>query len=305
MNRTTLETILLRTVRLYTFHTPIAKGKHRAYLEALRLCKTLPERIAGESRDGRRFSVNLSSATATTVFFLGEYEKAITEIVRPLIRVGDVCFDVGANFGWYTTLFHQIAGRTGEVHSFEPTPPTFRELEENYELMGSPDNVFINNLALGDREDELTINVFEGLPSGHASLSSHDDANAVSYACKMVTLDAYIETHGVRDVNFVKVDIEGAELMFLNGAGRLFRQPSPPIFLIEMALQQTRGFDYTPQDLIALIDSRGKYDFFKIDELATRLVKIESFSPDDIGANVICFPRSAYADRFQSLQKFL
>jgi FkbM family methyltransferase len=305
MNRTTLENILLRTVRFYTFHTPIERGKHRAYLTALKLCKTLPERISTESRDGRRFSVHLKTGMTTTVYFLGEYEKALTEIVTSLLRPGDVCLDVGANFGWYSTLFHKHSGEQGEVHSFEPTPPTFRELEENYALMGKPSNVFINNLALGDREDELAINVFEGLPSGHASISNHKGVGSTSYACRMITLDSYMDERAVRDVNFVKVDIEGAELLFLKGAEKLFQQSIPPIFLIEMALEQTKNFGYKPNDLVEFIRARADYEFFKVDELRTRLVRMEGISPEDIGANVICFPSGAYPDRLASIEKYI
>ena len=305
MNWNTFEKILLKTVRLYTFNTPIDKGKHRAYLTALKLCKSLPDDLETQTRDGRRFSVHLKTGMQTTVYFLGEYEKPITEIAAALLREGDVCLDVGANFGWYTTIFQKHCGPSGEVHSFEPTPPTFRELEENYALMGSPANVFINNVALGDRADELTINVFEGLSTGHASISAHGRSDAISYRCDVITLDSYLEARNVRDVSFVKVDIEGAELMFLKGAGRLFRQQTPPIFLMEMALQQTSGFGYLPNDLIEFLRGRAEYEFFRIDELSTRLVPINGFDTDDIGANVICFPREGYPDRRADLERYI
>jgi len=212
---------------------------------------------------------------------------------------------VGANFGWYTTVFHKYCGASGEVHSFEPTPPTFRELEGNYRLMGSPPNVHINNLGLGDRVDELTINLFEGLASGHASMSDQDRTDAISFRCKVVTLDSYLEENDVGEVKFVKVDIEGAEMMFLRGAERLFKQTTPPIFLMEMALQQAKNFGYRPNDLIEFIRDRAEYDFYKVDEPGMRLIRIDGFPPDDIGANVICFPRGAYPDRFAALERYV
>ena len=305
MTRDTFDTILLKTVRLYTFNTPISRGKHRAYLAALKLCKSLPESVSTQTKDGRRFSVHLKTGIQTTLYFLGEYEKSITQMVTSVVREGDVCLDVGANFGWYTTLFHKHCGANGQVHSFEPTPPTFRELEENYALMGSPKNVFINNLGLGEREDELIINLFEGLNSGHASMSDQNRPDAISYDCKVVTLDSYLEQKEVPTVNFVKVDIEGAEMMFLKGAERLFAQTKPPIFLMEMALQQTKNFGYVPNDLIEFMRARADYEFFRVDEPREKLIKIDGFDADDIGANVICFPRLAYPDRSASIEKYL
>lgn len=105
--------------------------------------------------------------------------------------------------------------------------------------MGNPENGFIHNLALGDEQKEITFNLFEGLSSGYASLSLHGREDFVSFQAKMITLDDYLQEHRIDQVNFVKVDIEGAEMMFLKGAEKLHRQTAPPILLMEMALQQT------------------------------------------------------------------
>lgn len=296
---------MLKAVRLYTYNTPISRGKHRAYDLALRLCGSLPDSISGETRDGRKFSVHLNTGMQASVFFLGEYEKALTEIVDALLRKGDVCLDVGANFGWYTTLFWKRCKPLGQTHSFEPVPTTFHELQQNVALMGNPANVFINNLALGEGPHDTTINVFTGLPTGHASFSDQGRSDAVSFECKVVTLDAYLEEKKVSDINFVKVDIEGTELQFLRGAKRLFRQSVPPIFLMEIALSQTRNFGYLPNDVVVFISELADYDFYRVDEIDTKLTKIAGFDEDEIGANVICFPRGFYSDRFVSLQKYL
>ncbi len=305
MNRATIDRILIKAVRAYTFNTPIPRGKHRAYLLALKFCKTIPDKMSAETKDGRKFSVHLKTGMQTTVYFLGEYEKALTEIVKSTLREGDVCLDVGANFGWYTSLFQKYCGKSAEIHAFEPVPPTFEELERNFELMGKPSNVHINNLALGDSFDELTINLFEGLSTGHASLSNQGRDDTISYSCRIVPLDSYLEEKKVGEVNFVKVDIEGAELMFLKGAEKLFKQKVPPIWLMEMARQQTGNFGYLPNDLLNFMSERADYDFYRVDEPGTKLVKFGKFDVDDIGANVICMPRGCYEDRMKSLKNYL
>lgn len=295
--RRKLEELWLSAVRLYTYNTPISKGKYRLYESALRLCTDPPDSVRTQVKDGRQFWVNLTTGMQETVFFLGEFEKEITRIAASLVRKGDVCVDVGANFGWYTTLFFTRAEEEGTVHSFEPVPATFRELKRNYELLGSPGNVFINNLALGDKMGTVSINLFADLPTGHASLSSQGRSDAAVFECRMVTLDSYLEERAVGPVNFVKVDIEGAELMFLTGAKSLFEQDIPPIFLMEMALQQTRNFDYVPNDLIEFIGSQRAYDFYAVEERNGSLKNITGFPEGDIGANVFCIPRGFYGDR--------
>ncbi|MGB7070316.1 MAG: FkbM family methyltransferase [Pyrinomonadaceae bacterium] len=293
--RAELEDAFFRMVRAYTFNTPISKGKYRAFMAAMDLCRTRPQPAPVPTKDGRRIWADFSTGMHTTVYFLGEYEKVITDIVRPFLREGRIYLDVGANFGWYTTLFRNYCGPNGEVHAFEPTPPSFLQLQKNFELMGSPENVHINNIALGEAAGELTINLFEGLSSGHASLSDQGRHDVVSYRCRIGALDDYLLEHEVGQVDFVKVDIEGAEMMFLKGAEQLFKQAEPPTMLMEMASQQTANFGYTPNDLIDFLRKRADYRFFKIDETSRELIKIDRFLPDDIGANVLCVSPSKLA----------
>lgn len=290
--RAAIDRAWLRLVRAYTFNTPISRGRHRAYLFAMRFSRHLPTGEVVSTHDGRKLYADLTTGMQTTVFFLGEYEKAITEIVVKLAQAGKCrsFLDVGANFGWYTTLFQRLTANLGEVHSFEPVPPIFANLKKNFELMGSPANVHINNLALGDERKEITINLFSGLSTGHASISNHGRDDAVPHVAQMNTLDNYLAENAVGEIDFVKVDIEGAEMSFLNGATTLFKQKVPPVFLMEMALNQTRDFGYEPNALIDRVNQNGDYKFFWIDEIAGKLVPFEHFPDGHIGANVICIP---------------
>ncbi len=285
--------LYLRLVRLYTYYTPVRKGKFRIYLGALSYLKTRPRRMLTRIRDGRRFYVDLTTGMQETLFFVGEYERAITEIVSGMINDGDTCIDVGANFGWYSTLMSMQAGASGEVHAFEPVPNTFAELRLNTGLAQHRERIFINNCALGDREGTVTLNLFAGQPTGHASMAAKSFHVAGSYECPMITLDTYMSEKGLERVDLVKVDIEGAELLFLKGARRLFEHDNKPILLMEMAYESTREFGYLPNDLVEHVRKQGEYSFYRVDESKTWLIKIDGFSPDDIGANVFCIPKNA------------
>lgn len=291
------ERAFLSLLRLYTFHTPIAKGKFRVADVALGLCKYPPERVEVPTKDGRRLYANLGTGIEGLLFFQGTYETALTEKVSMLVREGDVCIDVGANFGWYTTLLRKRCGETGAVHAFEPVPPIYDELVDNYRLMGSPANVSLHNVALGDAPGEIEVNLFTGLSTGHASMSDRGRDDATPFKCEIVTLDSYLGENGVGDVSFVKVDIEGAEILFLKGAGSLFQQDVPPMILMEMALEQTSNFGYKPDDLIRYIDERASYDFYAVNEYNGTIKQVTGFPSEDIGANVFCIPKGFYDDR--------
>ena len=113
--RSWFESGFLRAVRMYTINTPIPRGKYRAFLAAKSICKTFPDNLIGTTKDGRQFSIDLSSGMQDTVYFLGEYEPAITTLIEPIIAKNEcrTFIDAGANFGRYTTLFFKYARDVG------------------------------------------------------------------------------------------------------------------------------------------------------------------------------------------------
>lgn len=303
--RQIIEEKLLRLVRLYTFNTPVNKGKYRIFQTALRLCSARPDSLPVRLRDGRRFFVNLTTGMQESVFFVGEFERVLTEIAIKLIGKDDICIDVGANFGWYTSLMALHTGSSGAVHAFEPMPQSFDELKRNHDLMGSPANVVLNNAALGDHAGSVQIHLFEGLATGHASLAAKKDVGSAAFDCRMITLDSYLEENGVEQIDFIKVDVEGAELQLLKGATRIFDQTVPPIILMEMAVAQTGNFGYHPNDLIEFIGSHADYEFFVVDEYQGFVELIKSFPPGHIGANVFCIPRNTPPEKRAAISEYL
>jgi FkbM family methyltransferase len=289
---------LIKLIRLYTFNSPVKRGKLRLSRFGMRFSESLPGDVLIDTNDGRRMYADLSTGMCETLFFLGEYEHAVSSVIKHVVHRGDVCLDVGANLGWYTTLLHQLSGPSGEVHAFEPVPRIYAALKKNVGLIEDASNVHLNNFALGDAPGKVELHLFAGLPNGHTSISTMGRTDYTTVESPIVTLDSYLEEHQVGDVDFVKVDIEGAELMFFKGASRLFRQKVPPIWMIEMALGTTKGFGYLPQDLIDFMSRHVEYHFYAVQEPSGKLKQVEGFPPDDIGANVLCVPAAHYHERF-------
>ncbi|MBK8467145.1 MAG: FkbM family methyltransferase [Chloracidobacterium sp.] len=281
-----------KLVRLYTLNSPLKRGRHRLSNLAFSLSPTMPREIVVKTIDGRELFIDTKNNSYKYVYFLGEYESVISNIFRRLINPDNICLDIGANIGWYTTLFQKLVGPAGQVHGFEPVPHIFTLLGRNVKLNVPPDNVMINNLALGNEEKDVELHVFADMPDGHSSISTFGHADYETFTSKMTTLDSYLSEHEIDNVSIVKMDVEGAELMALQGASKLFEQERLPIFEIEMALATSKGFGYIPNDLIEFIRSKASYDFYAIDETHFTLQKIDGFEPDDIGANVLCLPQN-------------
>lgn len=290
-----------KLTRLYTFYSPLRKGKYRLALASLSLADKLPERVSVRTTDGRTLNVNFDDHLSQLMFFLGEYERAITEAIRKMVNPGDICLDIGANIGWYTTLLQSLAGPDGEVHSFEPVPSTFETLRANVATNPHADSVRLNSMALGDENRDAVIHTFGNLSAGHASISDFGDSDSVEITVPMKRLDDYLVENRVGDVKFVKIDIEGAELSMLKGASRLFAQDIPPLIVIEAALETTRPFGYFPDDLVRFIGKQSDYDFYEFVEAADRLDKIDGFERESIGANVLCIPQGHFGGERKAL----
>ena len=81
----------------------------------------------------------------------GKFEPECTFLLSKLVKKGDVMFDVGANFGWYSCHFAQFVGKTGKVHIFEPTN-AIEELKNNLALNRFKTKYVLNQIALGQNE---------------------------------------------------------------------------------------------------------------------------------------------------------
>jgi len=303
--RESFENGLLKAVRLYTFNTPISKGKYRLMQVAMAMCRLVPKTVQAVMVDGRRIVLPISPGMAEAVYFLGEYERELSSVVTGLVEPGDVCLDVGANIGLHTTLLANLCGPEGFVHAFEPVPETFSQLAKNVALLDESSHVKLNNIALGDRTGEVTVHTFDELGLGFSSLSDQGIENTSAITCPLQTLDSYLgeQPKERKIINFVKLDIEGAEMMFFKGAATLFRQRVPPIILAEMAAKQTKNFDYLPNDIIEYITARAAYDFYAVDETTGVMKCIEGFAGSDIGANVFCIPTGHYISRVDRIRK--
>jgi FkbM family methyltransferase len=283
---------LARLIRFYTFHTPLRKGRHRLANQALARWRDQPAALEIQTQAGDRLVVDPRSTMWRYAYFHGEYEPALSRLVTRVVRSGDVCLDIGANVGWYTVLLRRLVGPSGAVHAFEPNPPVFERLVENLAMASRPPNVRLHALGLGPEALSATLHVFEGIADGHASLSDQGRDRFSTVSCPVCRLDDVLRAEGLDRVSFVKMDVEGAELGVLQGAGLLFAQATPPVWLIEMARDTTVPFGYEPGTLIDFLRSSAAYLFFSIDEVAGQLNEIESFPPGDPGANVLCVPAS-------------
>lgn len=173
----------------------------------------------------------------------GEYEPVQSAVYRSLVAAGDVVIDVGANFGWYSTLLGRRVGPLGAVYAFEPVPTIAQLARDMHDLNGLPWVELVPS-GLGRAPGEFLVHTFEGLPIGHASAVSFDRTDAHPHTCRLTTLDLFVAERGLARVDFVKMDVEGFEPDVLDGATETLRKFRPIVaFEVNERCLEARGLD--------------------------------------------------------------
>jgi FkbM family methyltransferase len=200
-----------------------------------------------------------------------------------------VFFDVGANMGWYSMLA-SVNGENITCHAFEPAPFIFQKLKNNAIINNVTDRVLLNNIAIGNSNTIVDLYTFKGLPHGHSSLSSQGRKEYSISTVKMTTLDSYISSNNISKVDFIKLDVEGAELNVVKGALSVFRHN--PSWLIELNNHTASQFNYAPADILDAICKNGDYILYKIINGQDRLARLKHINDYGNGDNVFCIHRS-------------
>jgi len=125
-------------------------------------------------------------------------------------------FDVGANVGdWSMEALTCWPG--ARVHAFEVATPTFDALQANIEKRRLQDRATLNRCGLGDVSGARTMYYYPEQPELTCYEPRHDDFKATAFDAEIVTGDSYVGQSGVDRIDFLKVDVEGAEHLVLNG----------------------------------------------------------------------------------------
>lgn len=172
-----------------------------------------------------------------------------------LMKPGDTFIDVGANIGCFSLHACRCVRPHGSVYAFEPLQANFDMLNSNIRLNRAA-NIRPFQVALSDREGRFTMHV----PSRESSASLVYTEGVVNTE----TLDGFCARHGVKDPQFIKVDIEGGELGFLQGAEQILRRSNPAVLFESMH----SGPEFPERSFLRSIG----FELYRVDGRATNIL---------------------------------
>jgi FkbM family methyltransferase len=190
--------------------------------------------VGAAAGDGKGLSILINKSEPDQVKWAVKY-----------LSKGNVCFDIGANVGFYTLLFSQY---TKHVYAFEPLARNLRYLIKLTEINRLA-NVSILPCAMSDR---VGIGYFtEGVNHAEGKVDKNGRIPVLLTTCDQFIVESKITP------DLLKIDVEGAELGVLQGAKNLL-ESSHPVILLSVHSDQLRT------DCLAYLSDRGYKQFIPL-----------------------------------------
>jgi FkbM family methyltransferase len=186
----------------------------------------------------------------------GSYELPLQKVLSELLTPGNVFYDIGANFGFFTLLAARKVGLGGHVYAFEPIAANAARIRLNVRL-NRFDQVSVIEKAVSDNTgiEDIWVTRF----AGGATLASTDiiPEDAIrKISVDTIRLDEMVEAKILRPPTLLKIDVEGAEMQVLEGmAGTLAKYR--PFIVYEIDDGQEREFSKKVKDTQSLLRDLG------------------------------------------------
>ena len=212
-----------------------------------------------------------------------------TPFLADLLSGAPVCLHVGASDGRHSYVMTQVAPKA-TIYAFEPSAFAFEVLKVGIAWHGIGKQVTAIHAAAGDKPGEMMLvtpkktsgrmgrayaYVSETSPNGPARPDLEDTGHETQMT-PVVTLDGFCAERGIDRVDFIRMDIEGAELMALKGALNILDRDRPHVLLeIHPVMLQAR-FGASGEAVLDLFRDRG-YRMFALngDRLEERTTLVE------------------------------
>jgi len=199
------------------------------------------------------------------------YEPIETELVKSQINKGDIIIDIGANIGYYTLIFAGLVGENGKVFAFEPDPDNFALLNKNVKE-NKFENVVLINKAVSDKNGKTKLYLSENNKGDHRIYDSGE--NRRSIMVDVVCLDDFLKDYKDK-INFVKMDIQGAEGNALKGMAGIIKNNKKIKILTEFWPMGLNNFYFDSRKFLGLLEDCGFSLYNILEAGATRIIKDE------------------------------
>ena len=215
--------------------------------------------------------VNRGMSSAELQIYTTLYDTNEMLFVMHYLRPDDTFVDVGANIGVYTVLASGITG--AKSVAFEPIPSTFANLKRNINFNNLQEITELFNLGVGDKEETLT---FSNSLDAINHVIHEADFSGDTTSVLVNSLDNLMRD---KNINLLKIDVEGFEANVINGASQTLERPELKVIIMEtngLSDQYEFGQNYIHDKLLSV--GFLPYNYFPKER---KLSKITATNPEN------------------------
>lgn len=184
------------------------------------------------------------------------FELVTQQSIMSSVCNGMTVLDIGANFGYFTVLMAKAVGETGRVIAFEPNPVMLEELRKNIEVNNFK-NVIVVPMALSNQSGYVSLYCPNCGSESYGSLKPNNNYTVKeAISVEVEKLDNVLAKLGCSNVDFVKIDVEGAEYSIFQGAESMLRVMKPKV-IFECAESLCSAFGHNVFDVLNLLNNTG------------------------------------------------
>ena len=237
------------------------------------------------TRNNLKWVLNPSDSVQRDLFWLGVKDLWDVNHIKKLINPGNVIFDIGANFGYYSiTLANSLRGNC-VVYAFEPFRPNYERLLMNIKLNQLDKCIYPFQIGISDTEGEADLITIPGNSGG-----TYINPNSLSRDVKLVTIDSFCHKHNINKIDFMKIDVEGYELRVLKGAKKVISETKPIIF-IELNPLCLKRVNSSVHDVVNILYDYGYVLFIS---KRKRLMPLRKLPDVSDCVNAFCFHKNKF-----------
>lgn len=188
-----------------------------------------------------------------------EHREPEEQMIKHFVSKGAMCIDIGAFYGEFTYLFSRQCGSKGRVLAIEPVLYNFQILNDliaHFNL----NNVTTIQTAIGSTSGIAVMDYPTALGVGQTAIARLI-TNGEGERVPVSTLDDLFEELHWNGLDFLKCDVEGAEMLVINGAERTIKAYWP-VMLIEIAEKWATRYGYHAEDVFRRIEHMGYHSFY-------------------------------------------
>ena len=164
-------------------------------------------------------------SVASHLMLDGKWESWIERVIMSEISPGMTVCDVGANFGYYTLLSAAKVGERGKVYAIEANPHIAKLLRQSVAVNGFAHYTDVVAAAAYDTVSEVTLTFEQEFSGAGTLLLSAGESQWTRAQVKVPALPLDNIVPVDKRVDFIKMDIEGAEVLAIRGAKRIIETP--------------------------------------------------------------------------------